>query len=162
MLCLRELFGDEHGLTPAPNTGPSDSRVLGFLAKAKAQVTKRHMEQATAEEQGTCLAVFSDRFVNNVQSDRQETPMGPPRGTNSQASQSSSLRSERILTSSGANRGREDTDNDDDIFATPPPSCKRTLEDTGDDDEDENTEPGPSQRAHPSKWPHAADKQRRF
>ena len=161
MLCLRELFGDEHGLTP-PNTGPSDSRVLGFLAKVKAQVTKRRMEQATAEEQGTCLAVFSDRFVNNVQSDQQETPMGPPRGTNSQASQSSSLRSERILTSSGANRGREDTDNDDDIFATPPPSCKRTLEDTGDDDEDENTEPGPSQRAHPSKRPHTADKQRRF
>ena len=51
----------------------------------------------------------------------------------------------------------------DDIFTTPPPSHKQTLGDTGlGDNEDENTKPGLSQRAHPLKWPHTADSQHHF
>lgn len=95
-------------------------------------------------------------------SDAQETPTDPPRRTNSQVSRSSSLRSDRILTSSGANRGgREETENeDDDIFATPKRSQKRRVDAVEpDDEEEENMEPGPSQRAHPSKRPHAANYQ---
>ena len=57
MLCLRELFGDEHGLSPAPNTRQSTSRVYSFLVKAKAQVTKRRTEQTAANEEGIYFAV---------------------------------------------------------------------------------------------------------
>ena len=56
----RELFGDENGLIPAPNAHPSNSRVFGFLTKAKAQVTKRRMEEAAANERGMYFAAFLD------------------------------------------------------------------------------------------------------
>lgn len=97
--------------------------------------------------------------MDNVYSDRQEIPI-PLCRTNTHVSLGSILHPDRTLTSSGANRGREDTLTEVDIFATPDRSLKRTFGavDLG-EDEDENTEPGPSQRIHPSKRPHASNNQ---
>lgn len=93
--------------------------------------------------------------------------MDPPHGaslrrTNSQVSGASTVRSQRILTSSGANReGREETDHEDDnIPTTLRQTLKRTFMATRlGDDEDENLDPGPSQQTHPSNRPHAANNQ---
>ena len=97
---------------PCPKYWPEQFQSLWLSddgEPVKAQVTKCHMKQATAEEQGTFLAVYLNRFINSVQSNwQEETPMGPPHCTNSQASQSSSLHSDRILTLSGSNQGCKD------------------------------------------------------
>jgi hypothetical protein len=79
--------------------------------------------------------------------------------TNTQVSLSGTVRSERALTLSGANREvHEDTNNEEDnVPGTPRPSCKWTFQDllAG---EDKNMEPEPGLCTHPSNWPHAANR----
>ncbi|KAN0141163.1 hypothetical protein V8E53_000919 [Lactarius tabidus] len=96
----------------------------------------------------------------NVQSGQWVSPMGPLCCTNTQVTLSSTMHSERILTTYGANRedhkdAHNNNDNNDDSVPVTP-SRKRTFQEQG-DDEDENLEPRPSQRVHPSKQHHAAD-----
>lgn len=122
-----------------------------FLAKAKAQAAKRRTEQNTGNNQGMYITVIWVWIMVNMKSDQQVSPMGPLRRTDTEVSIS-----RRVLTSSGANReDREDT-NDNDVPGTPRQSHKRTFQDL-EDDEDENLEPGPSQRVHPSQRRHAAN-----
>jgi hypothetical protein len=96
----------------------------------------------------------------NMQSGQRVSPMGPLRRTNAQVTLSSTMRTERILTSYGANReAHEDAhnnNNNNNNSVPGTPSRKRTFQEQG-DDKDENLEPGPSQHVHPSKRRHAAD-----
>lgn len=58
MLRLRELFGDENGLRPAAVSHRSTPKA-SFLAKAKAQVTKRRMEQGADDGDGMYRTLYS-------------------------------------------------------------------------------------------------------
>ncbi len=55
---LRELFGDENGLTSVASTHRSTSNSHAFLAKAKAQATKRRIEKTVANDLGKYLSIL--------------------------------------------------------------------------------------------------------